>query len=59
MDDILLTGDDTEGIAKVKQHIQSHFIIKDLGRPRYFLGLEIAYYTDGVSLSQESIHLIC
>ncbi|KAL0423991.1 UNVERIFIED_CONTAM: Retrovirus-related Pol polyprotein from transposon RE2 [Sesamum radiatum] len=47
VDDILITGSDIDGIEEAKTYLQKHFVTKDLGRPRYFLGIEI-----GVSLSQ-------
>ncbi|KAL0368250.1 UNVERIFIED_CONTAM: Retrovirus-related Pol polyprotein from transposon RE2 [Sesamum calycinum] len=51
VDDILITGSDTVGIEEVKTYLQKHFITKDLGRPRYFLGIEIAHS------SMESLYL--
>ncbi|KAL0452932.1 UNVERIFIED_CONTAM: Retrovirus-related Pol polyprotein from transposon RE2 [Sesamum latifolium] len=47
------------GFRGAKQIIQSlsklqdQFVTKDLGRPRYFLGIEIAHSKHGVSLSQK------
>ncbi|KAL0410702.1 UNVERIFIED_CONTAM: Retrovirus-related Pol polyprotein from transposon RE2 [Sesamum latifolium] len=52
VDDILITGSDAVGIEKAKTYLQKHFVTKDLGRPRYFLGIEIAHSKHGVSLSQ-------
>ncbi|KAK4406722.1 Retrovirus-related Pol polyprotein from transposon RE2 [Sesamum angolense] len=40
VDDILITGSDLVGIEEAKTYLQKHFITKDLGRPRYFLGLK-------------------
>ena len=37
VDDNLLTGSDTIGIVETKEHLRSHFAIKDMGKPRYFL----------------------
>ncbi|KAK8956599.1 hypothetical protein KSP39_PZI000178 [Platanthera zijinensis] len=42
VDDIIITGDDSQGIQAVKIHLNSVFQTKDLGFLRYFLGLEIA-----------------
>ena len=42
VDDIIITGSDQDGIQKLKQHIFSHFQTKDLGKLKYFLGIEVA-----------------
>ena len=42
VDDIVITGSDHDGIRKLKQHLFSHFQTKDLGKRKYFLGIEIA-----------------
>ncbi|KAL9250908.1 Retrovirus-related Pol polyprotein from transposon TNT 1-94-like protein [Drosera capensis] len=42
VDDIIITGDDTAGIAKMKSHLSKYFHTKDLGTLKYFLGIEIA-----------------
>ena len=40
--DIDITGSDQNGIQKLKQHFFSHFQTKDLGKLKYFLGIEVA-----------------
>ncbi|KAL0371038.1 UNVERIFIED_CONTAM: Retrovirus-related Pol polyprotein from transposon RE2 [Sesamum angustifolium] len=52
VDDILITGSDVVGIEEANTYLQKHFVTKDLGRPRYFLGIEIAHSKHGVALSQ-------
>ncbi|KAL0368103.1 UNVERIFIED_CONTAM: putative mitochondrial protein [Sesamum calycinum] len=52
VDDILIIGSDIVGIEETKTYLKKHFVTKDLGRPRYFLGIEIAHSKHGVSLSQ-------
>ena len=42
VDDIVITGSDQEGIQKLKQHLFNHFQTKDLGKLKYFLGIEVA-----------------
>ncbi|RVW26617.1 Retrovirus-related Pol polyprotein from transposon TNT 1-94 [Vitis vinifera] len=42
VDDIVITGSDQNGIQKLKQHLFTHFQTKDLGKLKYFLGIEIA-----------------
>ncbi|KAL0392835.1 UNVERIFIED_CONTAM: Retrovirus-related Pol polyprotein from transposon RE2 [Sesamum radiatum] len=52
VDDILITGSDIDRIEEAKTYLQKHFVTKDLGRPRYFLGIEITHSKHGVALSQ-------
>ena len=52
VDDIILTGSDDQGIHAAQTFLQSHFVCRDMGRPRYFLGIEFAYRPQEVSLSQ-------
>ena len=57
VDDIVITGDDQEGIKELKQHLFKHFQTKDLGRLRYFLGIEVAQSKTGVAISQRKYAL--
>lgn len=52
VDDIILTGDDSEEIIKLKRLLASEFEIKDLGTLRYFLGMEVARSKAGIVISQ-------
>ena len=45
------------GIQNLKQHLITHFQIKDLGKLKYFLGIEIAQSSSGVVLSQRKYAL--
>ena len=42
VDDIIIIGNDQDSIRKLKQYLFSHFQTKDLGKLKYFLGIEIA-----------------
>ncbi|XP_047269465.1 uncharacterized protein LOC107873396 isoform X2 [Capsicum annuum] len=42
VDDIVITGNDQDGITNLKQHLFQHFQTKNLGRLKYFLGIEVA-----------------
>ncbi|RVW84329.1 Retrovirus-related Pol polyprotein from transposon RE1 [Vitis vinifera] len=50
-------GSDQEGIQRLKQHLFNHFQTKDLGKLKYFLGLEIAQSSSGVVMSQRKYAL--
>ena len=52
VDDIIITGNDTTGIARVKEKLGTVFDVKDLGPLRYFLGIEIARSRHGISMTQ-------
>ena len=51
MDDIVITGNNQDGIQKLKQHFFSRFQTKDLGKLNYFLGIEITLFNSGVVMS--------
>lgn len=52
VDDIIITGDDLVGIAELKAYLQQQFQTTDLGKLKYFLGIEVAQSQKGVVLSQ-------
>ena len=51
IDDILVTDSDTVDIKQIKEHLRIHFVIKNMGKPRYFLGIEFAYGKQKMTLS--------
>nr|CAN60149.1 hypothetical protein VITISV_016363 [Vitis vinifera] len=57
VDDIVITGSDQNDIQKLKQHLFTHFQTEDLGKLKYFLGIEIAQSSSGVVLSQRKYAL--
>nr|KYP57489.1 Retrovirus-related Pol polyprotein from transposon TNT 1-94 [Cajanus cajan] len=57
VDDIVITGDDFDGICRLKSHLQRQFQMKDLGPLRYFLGIEVAHSTSGIAISQRKYAL--
>lgn len=52
VDDLIITGDNTEEIQALKSSLHANFSIKDLGVLRYFLGIEMDQSGSGLFLNQ-------
>ncbi|GJV34845.1 ribonuclease H-like domain-containing protein [Tanacetum coccineum] len=52
VDDIIITGNGILEIKKFKTFLKSKFIIKDLGKLKYFLGIEVVDTDMGIYLNQ-------
>jgi hypothetical protein len=52
VDDIILAGDSLAEISFIKNILNQAFKIKDLGKLKYFLGLEVVHSQNGISLCQ-------
>jgi hypothetical protein len=52
VDDIIITGNSVTEIEKFKAFLNSKFMIKDLGKLRYFLGIEVNDTNDGICINQ-------
>ena len=52
VDDRVATGNDSDEINRLKKFLGQEFEIKDLGKLRYFLGIEVARSSKGIFLSQ-------
>ncbi|GKB55722.1 ribonuclease H-like domain-containing protein, partial [Tanacetum coccineum] len=52
VDDIIITGNNVAEIEKFKVFLKSKFIIKDLGKLKYFLGIEVVDTDKGICLNQ-------
>ena len=52
VDDIILTGDDSAELKKLKERLADEFEIKDLGELKYFLGMEFAKSKEGIFVNQ-------
>lgn len=51
VDDIILAGTSLMKFDHIKLILVENFKIKDLGILKYFLGLEIAYFKEGIIIS--------
>ncbi|XP_022040747.1 uncharacterized mitochondrial protein AtMg00810-like [Helianthus annuus] len=52
IDDILVTGNNSEEIVALKDLLHTTFQIKDLGILNYFLGIEVLHHSNGTILTQ-------
>lgn len=52
VDDMAVTGNDHDEIAKLQLLLAKEFELKDLGQLKYFLGIEVARSKAGISMSQ-------
>ncbi|XP_071686939.1 uncharacterized mitochondrial protein AtMg00810-like [Rutidosis leptorrhynchoides] len=57
VDDIVITGNNIEEINNVKHSLSKTFMIKDLGKLKYFLGIEVIETEHGLSLCQRKYFL--
>jgi len=52
VDDIILDGSSLEVFDELKDALNKAFCIKNLGQLKFFLGLEVALFSKGISLCQ-------
>ena len=52
VDDMIIIGDDMQGIQDLKHFLGRQFEMKDLGPLNYFLGLEVSSSANGYYLTQ-------
>lgn len=57
VDDILVTGNSMQEIMALKQFLLKKFLIKDLGKLGYFLGIEFSHSKKGIFMSQRKYAL--
>ena len=55
VDDLVTTGDNATEIATLKHSLHKTFAITDLGRLKYFLGIEMATSSKGLFLNQRNM----
>ncbi|XP_019092233.1 PREDICTED: uncharacterized protein LOC109129081 [Camelina sativa] len=52
VDDLIITGNNGYMIQKFKEYLSRCFSMKDLGKLKYFLGIEVSHGKEGIFLSQ-------
>ena len=57
VDDILIASNDVDVVSAFKPFLDNKFKLKDLGTLKFFLGLEVARTTKGISLCQRKFTL--
>ncbi|XP_022018834.1 uncharacterized mitochondrial protein AtMg00810-like [Helianthus annuus] len=53
VDDMIITGNDVEEIARLEKNLFSKFEMKDLGNLKYFLGIEVLRSKQGIFICQK------
>lgn len=52
VDDTVVTGDDPDEMTNLQEVLTKEFELKDLGNLKYFLGIEVARSSQGISMCQ-------
>lgn len=53
VDDMAKTGSDSEAMKCMMKELNKQFIMKDMGRFSYFLGIQAQFHEEGIFLSQQ------
>ncbi|WVZ98659.1 LOW QUALITY PROTEIN: hypothetical protein U9M48_044067 [Paspalum notatum var. saurae] len=53
VDDLIVTGDNTEEIRRIRENLSVRFQMKELGELKHFLRLEVERTKDGIFLGQQ------
>lgn len=57
VDDMVVTGNDEDEMRNLKNALSTEFELKDLGRLKYFLGIEVARSSQGITMCQRKYTL--
>lgn len=53
VDDIILTGSDSQLVTSLITKLSFEFVVKDLGLLHFFLGIEVHHTKEGLHITQE------
>jgi hypothetical protein len=53
VDDLIYTGNDISMIEEFKRSMKSRFAMTDLGKMKYFLGIEVVQSEQGIFICQQ------
>lgn len=56
VDDIIVTSTYPTSVHSLKAHLNKVFSIKDLGKLHFFLGIEVNYTSDSITLNRSSLN---
>lgn len=54
VDDIVITSNDLKEVETLKSYLNQQFKLKDLGKLKYFLGIEVACNNTEISINQRN-----
>ena len=57
VDEMVVTGNDPDERKALQSYLSSEFKMKDLGHLKYFLGIEVSRFDEGIFLSQRKYAL--
>ena len=57
IDDLIFTGNNKDMFVRFKQSMKKEFAMTDLGKMKYFLGVEVIQNEEGIFISQKKYEI--